>query len=289
MSDASSFFSRPVFPWLTSFWAPYIDVGFRGLQQGAQPLHGVNAMLLSNLGALVASATAPPRCDVVESQLEHAPEFVLMPISEQVARLEKMFGVKANPNLSALITDLPPLAAVVPEGALPFVSWAAFPLPEAIDPSALPGRCYWQAARGLAEKFGTRYWRSLKSGYVVPGDGMHAFRALSEKQRSSIVVLPVQMGMRFRGCSSDHARAHFASGEFGLPISGILATARIHRDAFAEGALGYRILGDGYSPTGDGVPTQSPVLWWNDGEVCFSAVPDKSAMKHLGAPTGFLW
>lgn len=277
-------------------WGSWVDLCFDAQSRFVQqPIDGIFASFCATMGEAIAKARTPSPRNTVESTYALAPDFTVVPLEEQFARIAKVFRVKPSRELLARCADLPDLASIVPEHLLSLVQWMAFPVPEAIDESALPHRVYWQAIRTLGLPLALYYYRQTREGFIVPeARSVHAIAELRAVQKSPVLVLPVQIGGRV-GESADFSRRTFAENEFGLPSYAILSFARIHRDLFAKEGLGLLALGERYAPAGDGCPSDVPVYrrveddHRPDGELIMSAVHSECADSRYGGVSGFLW
>ncbi len=277
-------------------WGSYVDLCFDAHRQLVQgPLDGMFASLCATMGEAIAKARTPPTRDTVASTFALAPDFVVVPLEEQFARIAKTFKAKPSRELLARCADLPDLLSIVPEKDLSFTQWMAFPVPEAIDESALPHRVYWQAIRTLGLPLALYYYRQTKQGFIVPDErSLRAVAELRAVQKSPVLVLPVQIAGRV-GESADFSRATFAKNEFGIPSYALLSWARIHRDLFATEGLGLLALGEHYAPAGDGCVSGVPAYrrveddHRADGDLAMSAVHSGRAYASYGAVTGFSW
>ncbi len=277
-------------------WGSLVDLCFDAQSRFVQqPLDSIFTSVCAMTGEAIAKAKRPPARDFVASDFTLAPDFTVVPLEEQFGRIAKTFKVKPSRELLARCADLPDLAEIVPEKLLLSTHWMAFPVPEAIDESALPHRVCLQAIRTLGLLLGLYYYRQTKEGFIVPDErSLRMIAELRATQKSPVLVLPVQIGGRV-GESADFSRETFAENEFGLPSYALLSFARIHRDLFAKEGLGLLALGEQYAPAGDGCVSDTPVYrrveddHRPEGELRMGATPSKRAYPCYGGVSGFLW
>lgn len=277
-------------------WGSFVDCCFDAQSRFVQqPIDGMFASFCATMGEAIAKAKRPPARDTVASSYALAPDFAVVPLEEQFVRIAKTFKVKPSRELLARCAELPPLSGIVPEDVISSVQWMAFPVPEAIDESALPHRVYWQAIRTLGLPLALYYYRQTREGFIVPeARSVHAIAELRAVQKSPVLILPVQIGGRV-GESADFSRGTFAENEFGLPSYALLSFARIHRDIFAKEGLGLLALGERYAPAGDGCVSDTPAYrrveddHRPEGELTMGAVPSGCAYPCYAGVSAFSW
>ncbi|HEV7423695.1 MAG TPA: hypothetical protein VGO21_00740, partial [Candidatus Paceibacterota bacterium] len=129
------------------------------------------------------------------------------PIAEQIQKLATVFGLNPDSAL-AYAANLPDLKSFVPEDALPFVGWFAFP--RAIERGLVLAK--------LAEsrRF-YNYRESQMDRFRVLVRTATAIEQLATQQgNGDILVVAAQLGMRHRGRSDRRAREVFVRNEFGF-------------------------------------------------------------------------
>lgn len=116
-----------------------------------------------------------------------------------------------------------------------------------------------------------------------------ALTALSEMQKNEVLIIPAQLGFRYRGCSPRRAREKFAPNEFGLGVLAMASILMTHLERLEfQNELEIDCSGDEFSIGGnifDLVPSFSSSSGF---DMVFSARPTHARVVWHGSASGFL-
>ena len=186
----------------------------------------------------------------------------------------------------------------IPDGA---EGWFAIPsvdaltkkhFPEVTDPT----QKYCQAVQLVHAKIvASRSFYNYREGQITPAQlrvharTAHALDFIAETQKSDILIVAAQLGMRHRGKSVRQARGVFVANEFGLGAFaiGIILLTHPEREVQWE-QLHVDCAGDEFSPGAGGVFSNAPVFDFDGGEVRFNAYWFGDAYWHFGSASAFV-
>ncbi|KKQ58733.1 MAG: hypothetical protein US79_C0003G0034 [Parcubacteria group bacterium GW2011_GWC1_38_17] len=215
------------------------------------------------------------------------------PVADQIKALAKIFDLDPSHAIE-FAKNLPAL----PEGA---EGWFAIPsvdaltkkhFPEVTDPT----QKYCQAVQLVHAKIvASRSFYNYREGQITPAQlrvharTAHALDFIAETQKSDILIVAAQLGMRHRGKSVRQARGVFVANEFGLGAFaiGIILLTHPEREVQWE-QLHVDCAGDEFSPGAGGVFSNAPVFDFDGGEVRFNAYWFGDAYWHFGSASAFV-
>lgn len=112
---------------------------------------------------------------------------------------------------------------------------------------------------------------------------------LEQKQPGDILIIPAQLGMRYRGMSVYDARKSFSSNEFGLGTLAVCSIALTHPERLAiTDELDLDCPGDEFAPELDGAFSKSPYFFFYIDQVRFNALHLSDASWYCGSVSGFI-
>lgn len=246
--------------------------------------------------AIIQEMTTPNKYtnEVVSSNYTYPKEYKgPKPIAEQVQTIATMFGLDPTQALE-FAKNLPTL----PEGA---EGWFAIPKVSVVATKHFP------EIVGIAEQYcegvllvlkkltESRSFTNYRSGEIVPTKlRQHArtvdfLEHLESEQQGDILIIAVQYGMRHRGKSVRRARETFASNEFGLGSFAIGCMALVHPERYVRWEeLDTDCAGDEFAPGADGVFSEAPFFYFNDGKLEFGTRGVSRAFDCFGSVSGFV-
>jgi hypothetical protein len=204
------------------------------------------------------------------------------PIVEQIQKLATELGLNPESAL-AYATNLPDFKSFIPEDALPFVGWFAFPRATAISVVL---------AKIAATRSFYNYRANQMDRFRVHARTAMAIEQLATQQggNGDILVAALQLGMRHRGRSTRRAREVFVRNEFGATsvIGGSVTLTHPERFVRWE-QLHMDCPGHEFDdPDSDVRFDLAPFFDFNDGEVKFDASTVDVASVRYGSASGFV-
>jgi len=215
------------------------------------------------------------------------------PIEEQIKLVSEIFGLDMSHALG-LVPNLPEL----PEGA---EGWFAIPSVDALAAEFFPKvtdpdekQC--RAVRLVHEKIAaSRRFYNYRDGQITPDrlrvhpHTVGALRQLAKTQKSDILIVAAQFGLRHRGCSVRRAREKFVVNEFGLDTFtvGVMLLTHPEREVRWE-QLHPDCSGSKFVSAADGEFDNAPYFRFGDGGVRFGTFWVSRTGKYDGSASGFL-
>jgi hypothetical protein len=203
------------------------------------------------------------------------------PIAEQIAQLATVF--KLNPDSAlAYAANLPDMKSFVPEDALPFVGWFAFP--RAIERGLVLAK--------LAES--RRFYNYRESQMdrfrVLARTAMAIEQLATQQGNGDILVVAAQLGMRHRGRSDRRAREVFVRNEFGFDsVMGGAVTLTHPKRFVCWEQLHMDLPGDEFDdPDSVVLFDRAPFLYLDGGGLEFGTKTVGVARPRYGGASGFL-
>jgi len=261
----------------------------------AQRLNEHGDELQDGIGKLIAELSVPKYADEeVKSRLVYPKEYKgPKPIADQIKAIAKIFDLDPSQALE-FVKNLPEL----PEGA---EGWFAIPsvdalakkhFPEVTDPA----QKYCQAVQLVHAKIAaSRSFHNYREGQIAPAQlrvhahTAHALDLIAKTQKSDILIVAAQLGMRHRGRSVRRAREVFAADEFGLGSFAVGSIVLTHPERLVRWEeLDMDCPGDEFAPGGDSGFSGAPCFIFGDGEVRFGALWVGRARGSYGSPSAFL-
>ena len=215
------------------------------------------------------------------------------PIEVQVKALAEIFGL--NPaNALEYAKNLPGL----PDGA---EGWFAIPcvtalaakhFPEVTDPAEK----YCPAVRLVHAKIAdSRPFYNYRESEITPDHlrihtrTVRALNLIAETQKSDILIVAAQLGLRHRGRSVRRAREVFVESEFGLSTLAVGSIVLTHPERLVRWEeLDMDCAGDEFAPGADGGFSRSPCFGFGDDRAEFDARWVSHAGDRYGSASGFL-
>lgn len=202
-------------------------------------------------------------------------------ICDQILYLAEVFNL--NPDSALAYAQIrPELKSFVPEDALPFVGWFAFP--RAIATGAVLSKI-------AASRSFYNYRASQMDRLRVHSRTAMAIETLSEQQgNGDILVAALQLGMRHRGRSTRRAHEVFVRNEFGATsvIGGAIILTHPERFVRWE-QLHMDLPGEEFDNPASSVRFGlAPYLHWLDGMLKFGTGAVGGAFGYFGSASGFL-
>lgn len=146
----------------------------------------------------------------------------------------------------------------------------------------------------LSTDYGGRFknWREGKLGsdrLRQSDKSASAWDTLWKTQRSDILVVSAQFGIRHRGRSVRRAREVFVSAEFGLGAFAVGIMLLTHLDRLQNvNDLWLDCAGDEYAPAAGGEFVSAPIFDFSDGELRFGSRGVGGASGGCGSASAFL-
>ena len=219
-----------------------------------------------------------------------------------------------NPNRSIIdrVNELSAILSLNPQQALTFVDqvlsktkvpadfdgFLATPSLSALAEKYFPGTTdlheqYCKAVQLLLDKVkASRDFYNYREGEIDPAHLQQMFRTISmlakatEQQPGDILVFPFQSGKKYPGYSPQNTQECFedTADEFGMrSLDGLsLALTDLGRFSTFE-ELDPDLVGDMFSPDGDGSFSESPSLGFYDDELKFGTVDVSGARRYYGS------
>ena len=218
----------------------------------------------------------------VASSYTYPPEYKgPKPIEEQIKAVAEILGLNPASAL-AYIQNLPDLKSFVPEDALPFVGWFAFPRAIAINAVL---------AKIAASRAFYNYRASQMDRFRLHARTVSMLEQLANQQgNGDILVAVLQLGMRHRGRSTRRAREVFVRNEFGATsvIGG--AVTLTHPERFVRWEqLHMDCPGEEFDDPGSAVRfDRAPCFSWYVGKVKFGTRTVAYANGLFGSASGFV-
>lgn len=244
--------------------------------------------------AIILEMTTPNQYanEVVSSNYTYPSEYKMKPIMEQVQTIATMFGL--DPTLALeFIKTLPAL----PDGA---EGWFAIPKVSAVSKKHFPAitdsaEQYCEATKLVHSKLAeSRSFYNYREGQITTAQIRQHPRTISfleqleSEQQGDILILAVQYGMRHRGKSVRRARETFSGNEFGLGAFALGCMALVHPDRYVRWEeLDTDCAGDEFAPGADGVFSEAPLFYFNDGRLEFVAIDVSYASDSYGSASAF--
>jgi hypothetical protein len=215
------------------------------------------------------------------------------PIIDQIQAIASIFGL--DPVFAIeYAKHLPQL----PQGA---EGWFAIPslsalavkrFPEVTDPAEQ----YCQAIQIVQEKIAaSRAFYNYREGQIRPQQLlMHtrttdAMALIAGNQKSDILIVAAQLGMRHRGRSVRCAQEKFTSEEYGLGSLAVGSIILTHPERLIYWEeLDMNCAGDEFAPTAGGPFVAAPIFVFNDDKVRFDILGVIGAYGPYGSASGFL-
>ena len=217
------------------------------------------------------------------------------PVADQIKTLAKIFGLDPSHAIE-FAKNLPAL----PEGA---EGWFAIPSVDALAKKRFPevtdpAQKYCQAVQLVHVKIAASRsfcnYCNYCEGQITPAQlrvharTAHALDFIAETQKSDILIVAAQLGMRHRGKSVRRAREVFVANEFGLGSLAVGSIVLTHPERLVRWEeLDMDCSGDEFSPGADGGFSRSPCFYF-DGGVWFVARFVGGPLYFFGSVSGFL-
>ncbi|HLD34380.1 MAG TPA: hypothetical protein VJB62_00805 [Patescibacteria group bacterium] len=215
------------------------------------------------------------------------------PIADQIKALAKIFDLDPSQALE-FAKNLPAL----PKGA---EGWFAIPSVDALAKKHFPEvtdpvQKYCQAVQLVHTKIATsRSFYNYREGQITPAQlrvharTAHALDLIAETQKSDILIVAAQLGIRHHGKSVRRAREVFVANEFGLGSLAVGSIVLTHPERLVRWEeLDMDCSGDEFSPEADGVFSESPCFVFGDGGVGFGADFVDDPSRGFCSVSGFL-
>ncbi|OGG41808.1 hypothetical protein A2837_01170 [Candidatus Kaiserbacteria bacterium RIFCSPHIGHO2_01_FULL_46_22] len=237
------------------------------------------------MNKVVQNTTGKFESEHVASEYKYPSEYKPKPLAEQMRILRKEFtGIEhVTGNLDANYS------APGADGAF------LIPRFETFSPS------YNEALKMLLDKLEKRYdgnFYNYQKYSFGKGElrqsvrSENAWRRLGRKQKSNVILLPAQTGIKYRGHSTRLSREKFAHNEFGLGAfaGGIILLT--HPERFPEfvednNDLWIDFAGDEYAPDADGVFSCAPVFRFRKKQLEFDFRRTNIAAVSYGSASAF--
>ena len=216
------------------------------------------------------------------------------PIVEQIGIIASMFGLDPTHALE-FTNDLPKL----PEGA---EGWFAVPsLPVVIQLKYFSEEvsydsAYCRSVHLLFEKIAQKFcFSNYHASDIVPKSlrqRTHTVDFMNEidiQQMGGILIIPAQLGMRYRGKSVRRARETFANNEFGLDTFTVGCIILSHPKRFTESIdLDINCAGDEFALNTKGVFSETPFYSFDGGRLNFDIDSMSKVCDFSGSASGFI-
>lgn len=215
-----------------------------------------------------------------DSLREYPPTYKVKPIEAQVTALRQAF-----PSLRTVNEKI--ARKPVPEGA---EAWFAVPRWQAIAPS------YGEAVEDMIDALSARRRVSNRVAGKVDARFLRqndrtlaAERIIAEQQPGSdVLIVPAQLGMRFRGCSARRARLILAGNEFALGAFALGCLLITHPERLSHSeTLMIDCAGDEYSLRGDAEFDRVPLFDFDLSGIEISIFYEDRSRSLWGTPTAF--
>jgi hypothetical protein len=218
--------------------------------------------------------------EVTSSSYEYPKEFKLKTLEEQDQILHTFF-----PGLGS--TDLKPADHKLPNDA---EAYFLIPRWEKIAPT------YNQAVEKVLELIASkRDFQNYRKGELGPdrlqegSKKTSMMKIIGRKQKSDILVVPAQLGMKYRGSSVRRAREIFGKNEFGFGAFEVGIIALTHPDRFVRfDELDTDCPGDEYAPGAGRVFSKAPLFLFFDGKLRFGTSGVSVVFDRYGSVSGFV-
>lgn len=120
-----------------------------------------------------------------------------------------------------------------------------------------------------------------------------ALSTVYKAQKGDYIVIPAQLGTKYKGKSVDQARKEFEANEFGLGTFEVACILLTHPDTIESYIKSYKDLyldcaGDEASPVTDGVFSSAPSFYWVDGGLRFIFRWARKASGSFGAASAWI-
>lgn len=210
-------------------------------------------------------------------------------IKEQIEKIAKIFNLDSARAL-AYAKNLPPLP-VRAEG------WFAIPSVEAIAKKHFPQITNQAEKYCLAAKMALDKIADLREfeDKITPehlrliARTAHALELIAKTQKSDILIVACQLGMRHRGRSTRRAREVFVANEFGLGSFAGGSIVLTHPERLVRSSeLDMDCPGDEFSPDAGGDFSHAPILFFSSGRAKVDAGFVGNASGRYGSASGFL-
>jgi len=208
-------------------------------------------------------------------------DYQILPIEEQVAKLQELF-----PELNG--ADLEIAKGELPEGA---EGWFAIPRWDKV------GQTYNAAVEAILAKLGkSRKFYNYRDGELSEKHlrqnerTIEMWQTLCDQQEGhDIIIVPAQFGLRHRGRSVRRAHEIFSGNEFGLGIFATCCMLLVHPKRLQRWEqLHWDCAGDDYDWRADGRWACCPCLFVDDDEVELDAYRLGNVCQHFGSASAFL-
>jgi len=218
----------------------------------------------------------------VPSDRIYPPSYRVRPVEAQVTELRKAF-----PKLGSCLEKI--ARRDLPEGA---EDWFAIPRWDALAPTyneavelvmgVLSKRRKFQ--NRISDKMGPTYLRQTERSKL-------ASKILADQQAGNdILVVALQAGIRYRGCSARRARARLEGNEFALGVFEVACLLLTHPERVSsDEALMIDCGGDEYSVRGDYTFDRVPLIDYDISGIEFSIFYEDRSRNLWGTPSGFLY
>ncbi len=230
----------------------------------------------------------------VPSTYVYPGNYAAKPIGEQLGVLTRIFGLSLGDTSNFVEKVLPKLT--LPDWA---EGWFAIPTVDALaarffkdirDPAAR----YCEAVKLILSKIaGSRNFYNYREGEITPdrfrmnARTAHAMSLIMANQKSDILIVPGQFGMRHRGRSVHRAREVMTYPEFGFGSVAVGSMLLTHPERLvAYDDLWIDVPGDEFSPRSDGLSPGAPIVIFHADQVRFDTRVAGPAYGYCGSASG---
>ena len=240
----------------------------------------VSAFLLEAIGRHTVSDKY--RDEQVPSDRSYPPAYRVRPVEAQVTELRKIF-----PALGACMEKI--ARRSLPDGA---ENWFAIPRWQAVADTYNEAVAMALEAIGAKRKFQNRVGSKTGPSFLRQGERSKLAASIHEDQQvgNDLLVVPLQMGIRHRGCSARRARVRLEGNEYALGAFEVACLLLTHPERLSsDDALMMDCSGDEYSVRGDYTFDRVPLFDFDISGVEFSIFYEDRSRNLWGTPTGFLY
>jgi hypothetical protein len=234
----------------------------------------------------VYSATNQYASEEVASSYTYPPGYAPKPLEAQIAKLRDTWP-KLNPGNALIELERQPLVSGA-EALFAFVRFQSLaPIyNDAFANEVLPALSQSRNGRFYNGRDGQLDSQRLRMSVRTA----EAIEVLFGRQKSDILVVPMQLGMTYRGKSVRRSRELFGEGEFGLSslMAGSVLIVHPEREVQWE-QLHMDCAGDEYSPEADGrFPLAPFFIFFVDGRLGFVTDDVSDPHGHYGSASALL-